>query len=437
MLDVELIRKDPEKVKRGIAKKNADQGLVDEFLNLDKKWREAVQKTDELRAQLNKLSKERKIDEAKKVKEMIKAAELELPALEKDREAVLYKLPNLPDDDVPVSRDASGNKVLRKWPTVAKAMAGKSEPTKSNFKPKDHIELGEQLGILDTETAGKVSGSRFSYLKGGAVLLEFAIIRWVFDILTNEKILKKIAAKVGKGYSSKPFIPVLPPVMIKPEIFKKMARLDPGQEEERYHLPKDELYLIGSAEHTLGPLHMGEAIAEEKFPLRYVGFSTSFRREAGSYGKDVKGILRQHQFDKLEIESFTAPENSRKEQDFIVAIQEYLVQELGLPYQVVHIATGDMGGPDARQIDIEVWMPGQNQYRETHTSDMMTDYQARRLGTKIRRADGKTEFVHMNDATVFAIGRILIAILENYQTKEGTVKIPRVLRKYSGIKEIR
>jgi len=427
MLDIELIRKDPEKVKEGISKKNADPNLVDRFLVADEKWRASIKSTGDLRAQLNILSKERKIDEAKKVKEELKTAEKGLPDLEKEREKILHQIPNLPDKDAPVSKDASGNKVLRKY----------GEPTKLDFEAKDHIELGEKLGIIDSETAAKVSGSRFSYLKGAAVLLEFGIVRWVFDVLGNEKILKKIANKIEKGYSSKAFTPVLPPVMIRPEVFKKMGRLDPGQEEERYHLPKDDLYLIGSAEHTLGAMHMNQSIPEDQLPLRYVGFSTSFRREAGSHGKDVKGILRQHQFDKLEIESFTKPENSYKEQDFIVAIQEYLMQELKLPYQIVQISTGDMGGPDARQIDIETWMPAQNQYRETHTSDMMTDYQARRLGTKVRHKDGKTEFAHMNDATVFAIGRILIAILENYQTKEGTVKVPKVLQKYSGLKEIK
>ncbi len=427
MLDAELVRREPEKVKNGIAKKNADPKLVDDFLALDKQWRDSVTKVDEKRAELNRLSKERKIEEAKKVKEEIKALEAKLPELEKERELVWVKLPNLPAEDTPVGKDASGNKVIRKW----------GEPRKFDFKPKDHVELGETLGIIDTETAGRVSGSRFSYLKGEAVLLEFAIVKYVFDTLTDQKILKKLADKVEKGYPAKPFLPVLPPVMIKPEVFKKMARLDPGQEEERYHLPKDGLYLVGSAEHTLGPIHMDESISEDRLPIRYIGFSPAFRREAGSHGQDVKGILRQHQFDKLEIESFTAPENSRKEQDFIVAIQEYLMQGLELPYQVVAVCAGDMGGPDARQVDIETWMPGQNQYRETHTSDMMTDYQARRLGTRIKRKDGKTELAHMNDATAFAIGRILIAIMENYQTKEGGIKVPKVLQKYSGIKEIK
>ncbi|MDP3947973.1 MAG: serine--tRNA ligase [bacterium] len=426
MIDIELIRKESDRIRQGLKNKQADPALVDRFLALDGEWREGVAKLDLLRHEQKKLGEARKIEEAKTLKVSIKELHERVLALEAKRSDALLQIPNLPDPDVPVGKDASGNKVMRTW----------GKPPKFDFQPKDHLELGEKLGIIDVETAAKVSGSRFNYLKGDAVLLEFAIVKHVLDILASKKILKKIADKIEKGYSVKPFVPVLPPAMIKPDVFRRMARLEPGQEEERYHLPKDDLYLIGSAEHTMGAMHMGEIIPEEQLPLRYVGFSTSFRREAGSYGKDVRGILRVHQFDKLEIESFTAPELSRKEQDFIVALQEHLMQSLTLPYRVVMICTGDMGGPDARQIDIETWMPGQNQYRETHTSDMMTDYQARRLGTKLRRKSGETEFVHMNDATAFAIGRILIAILENCQTKEGAVKIPAALQKYVGKKAI-
>jgi seryl-tRNA synthetase len=222
--------------------------------------------------------------------------------------------------------------------------------------------------------------------------------------------------------------------MIRPEVFQRMARLEP--KEERYYIPSDDIYLIGSAEHTLGPLHMDETIQEDRLPIRYLGFSTAFRREAGSYGKDTRGILRVHQFDKLEMESFVSPEEGFAEQDFFVAIQEYLVHSLGLPYQVVAICTGDMGNPDVRQFDIEMWIPSQGKYRETHTSDYMGDYQARRLATKMKRKDGKTEFVHMNDATAFAIGRTLIAIMENYQTADGKIMVPEVLQKYVGKKVI-
>jgi seryl-tRNA synthetase len=212
-----------------------------------------------------------------------------------------------------------------------------------------------------------------------------------------------------------------------------MGRLEPR--DERYYIPSDDAYLIGSAEHTLGPLHMDQTLAEADLPIRYLGYSTSFRREAGSYGKDTKGILRLHQFDKLEMETFCLPENSIEEQNLLVAIQEHLVSSLGLPYRLVICSTGDMGDPDARHIDLETWMPGQGKYRETHSADLMTDYQSRRLAIKVKRttgsAAGKSEYVHMNDATAFAIGRLLIAIMENYQQKDGSIKIPKALHAYT------
>jgi seryl-tRNA synthetase len=280
------------------------------------------------------------------------------------------------------------------------------------------MELGINLKIIDTETASKVAGARFSYLKGDAVLLQNALYQFAISVL------------IEKG-----FIPIVPPLFINPDIYKKIGRLSPETEIERYFLPRDNQYLIGSAEHTLAPMHMGETFNEKDLPLRYFAFTPSFRREAGSYGKDTKGILRQHQFDKIEIESFTTSEDGLKEQDAIVEIQESLMQSLEIPYQVVAICTGDMGGPDFRQIDIESWMPGQNKYRETHTSDYMTDYQSRRLGTKVK-VNGETEFVHMNDATVFAMGRMIIAILENYQNEDGSITIPKVLQKWIGKEKI-
>jgi seryl-tRNA synthetase len=265
-------------------------------------------------------------------------------------------------------------------------------------------------------------------------MLEFALVQFAFSVLTDEKILKKIIKKVGLDVPSTPFVPVIPPVFIRPEVFQKMGRLEP--KDERYYIPKDDLYLIGSAEHTLGSMHMDEVFNVEALPIRYIGFSAAFRREAGAASKDMKGILRVHQFDKLEMESFTRPEDSLKEQDFFVAIEEYFMQELELPYRVVAICTGDMGAPDYRQIDIETWLPGQNKYRETHTSDLMTDYQSRRLNIKTKIGD-KTEFVHMNDATAIAMSRTPIAIMENYQQKDGSIKIPKALQKYTGFKEIK
>jgi len=435
MLDIKLLREEPEKVKKAITTKNADPKLVDEFLRLDAEWRAATKTVEEKRALQKELSEKREVEKAKENKKEIQDLETQLQGLERAREDIWMRIPNLPSEDTPIGADESKNKVLREWPA---STAGKGEPKKFSFKPKDHLELGEALDIIDVERAGKISGTRFGFLKGGAALLEFALIQFALEVLRDEKTLKSLADKVKKGYSAKPFVPVVPPVMIRPDVFRKMARLDPP--EDRYYIPSDDLYLVGSAEHTLGPLHMEEAIPESRFPIRYVGFSTSFRRESGSYGKDTRGILRVHQFDKLEIESFTLPENSRAEQDFIVSIQEYLMQSLEIPYQVVAICTGDMGAPDFRQTDIEAWLPGQNRYREMQTSDLIGDYQARRLGTKVKRSPpaggGKTEFVHMNDATVFAVGRTVIAILENYQREDGTIEVPGVLQKYVGQKVI-
>ena len=418
MLDIQFIRDNPEKVKKGVSAKQLDPKLVDEVLSLDKKHRELLVEIEELRAKRNQAAKAKKVEEGKKIKLQLQKLEPGLKEVESKFKETLYQVPNIVAPDVPKGKDESENKVLRKW----------GEPKKFDFKPKDHMELGEALGIIDTKTSSKVSGTRFNYLKGDAVKLQFALIQFAFEMLTDQKIVKEIAKSV-ENPSDGPFVPVVPPVIAKSEVMKRMDRFDPI--EDRYYLEKDNALLIGSAEHTLGPMHMDEVLAEKDLPIRYLGYSTSFRREAGTYGKDTWGILRVHQFDKVEMESFTAPEHGEVEQELMIAIQEYLMQELEIPYQVVAMCSGDMGKPDYRQIDIEAWMPGQGKYRETHTSDYMTDYQARRLNTKVL-IKGKAEFVHMNDATVFAIGRTIIAILENYQQKDGSVVIPKVLRKWVG-----
>ncbi len=418
MLDINFIRENPEKVKKATSAKQLDSSLVDELLKLDLKRRALLKEIEELRAEKNIVSKNKDIEKGKEIKEKLQKLEPEFAELDKKYKDILWQIPNVVSDDTLEGKDETENKVVRKW----------GNPKKFEFEPKDHLVLGQVLGIIDTETASKVSGARFGYLKGDLALMQFALLQFALGVLTDEKVLSEIADKIEKGYSSKIFIPVIPPVFIKADVFEKMARLNP--KEERYYIPTDDLYLIGSAEHTLGPMHMDETLNETDLPKRYVGYSTAFRREAGSYGKDTKGILRVHQFDKLEIETFTTKENSIKEQDFIIGIQEYLMQKLEIPYQVVSICTGDMGKPDYRQLDIESWMPGQGKYRETHTSDLMTDYQARRLETKVRRVSRENEFVHMNDATVFAIGRTIIAIMENYQNEDGSITIPKVLQKW-------
>lgn len=424
MLDATLLREQPEEIKKKIATKNANPGLVDDFLKLDGEWRGLRQAVDEKRAEQKAFSEKRDIEGGKKNKEDIRALEEKIGSVEKERELIWLKIPNVPSDDTPVGKDDSENKVMRT----------QGKPREFDFEPKDHLALGEALGIIDTESASKISGTRFAYLKGDAVLLEFALVEFAMSTLMNKKVIESIAHGVKTDYHGQVFTPVVPPLMIKPDVFQKMARLEPT--EERYYIPSDDAYLVGSAEHTLGPLHMGQTLSEDQLPIRYLGFSTAFRREAGSYGKDTRGIIRVHQFDKLEMESFVAPENGQTEQEFFVAIQEYLMWLLEIPYRVVMCCTGDQGDPDTRHIDVEAWLPSEGKYRETHSADYMGDYQARRLGTRVKRKDGSTAFVYMNDATCFAIGRTIVAIMENYQTKEGKIEIPKVLQKYVGKKMI-
>lgn len=408
MLDIKFIKENRDLVAQAAKNKNRDVN-VDEIIRLSEERRK-------LRGELDLINQKRKEaansrDTATGVQLKHDAEELEHRYAEVDKNfiALMIKVPNIYSADTPVGKDESGNKVLRHW----------GEIPKFDFQPKEHHEIGEYLDIIDTETAAQVSGSRFNYLKGALALMQFALLQFALKLLTE------------KG-----FTPVIPPVFIKPAVQNRMARF--MTPEDHYMFPNDDLMLIGSAEHTLGPIYMDKIIEEKKLPIRLVGYSTAFRREAGTYGKDTKGILRQHQFDKLEMESFTVPEDSLNEQEFLVSIQEEILQALKLPYQVVIVSTGDMGFPDYRQIDIETWMPGQNKYRETHSADHTGNFQSRRLNMRVKRVDGSLEPLHMNDATAIAIGRTLIAIIENYQQADGSVKIPEVLVPYMhGLTEIR
>ena len=409
MLDIKLIRENPEKVKEGLKKRQKNPQLVDDFLALDEQWRQLTKNLDNARFQQNQLSKERKIEEAKVLKEKVKSYEVSLRGIEEERHKLLEQFPNIPADDAPVGKDEDENVVLREV----------GEKPKFNFPPKDYLSIAEKLDIVDVKRVWKVSGSRFGYLKGRAALLELALVNFAMEKL------------VRKG-----FTPVIPPVMIKPGPYACMGRLAGDQKEERYYLEKDNLYLAGSSEHTLGPMHMDEVLDEKDLPKRYVAFSTCFRREAGSYGKDTKGILRVHQFDKVEMFSFTKPEDSEKEHQFLLSCQEELMQALKLHYRVMQICTGDLGWTDYKQYDIETWLPGQlanstsserGRYRETHSCSNTTDFQARGVNVKYS-SEGK--FVHMLNATGIAVGRVIIAIIENYQKEGETFEIPEVLKKY-------
>lgn len=416
MLDIKYIRDYPERVKTACANKNVNVD-IDEVVRLDADRRASQTQLEELNRERNEASQRKDIEKGRQLKTRAAELDAQIADIDSRLRPLLLRIPNIPSDDTPIGADESGNVVLRTW----------GEPPKFAFPVRDHVEIGKLLGVIDSERASKVTGARFTYLMGDVARLQQALANFVMDTLTDTNALAQIIANAKVAVPAKPFTPVVPPLMIRPEVFERMGRLEPR--DERYHIPSDDLYLIGSAEHTLGPIHMDETLREDALPIRYVAFTPAFRREAGSYGKDTKGILRLHQFDKIEMESFTAPEASRDEQDFFVALQEFFLQSLRIPYQVVQVCTGDMGGPDSRQIDIESWMPGQNKYRETHTSDLMTDYQARRLNTRVKRAGG-TEFAHMNDATALAMGRVIIAILENYQQEDGSVAIPEVLWPY-------
>lgn len=434
MLDIKFIRENPELIKEAARKKKVELD-VDGLITIDQVRLEKLSIVESLRAEQNivsdkipSASADERADLIAKMtilKEDLKKNEDELREIMTQWTHLMLRVPNIPSPDTPEGPDESGNVVIREWGDI---------PT-FDFEIKDHVELGKMHNIIDIEKAAEISGARFAYLKGEAALIQFGIVQYLFEILGDENTLKIIAEEAGlSSINTKPFIPVVPPVMIKPNVFGRMDRLEP--KDERYYIPTDDMYLIGSAEHTTGPLHMDEIIPEVQLPIRYIAYSTAFRREAGSGGKDTRGILRVHQFDKLEMETFCLPENSIQEQDFIVAIQEYLLRKLKLPYQVMLICTGDMGKPDYRQIDINTWIPSQNCYRETHTSDLMTSFQSRRLNTRVSRQNGNNEFVHMNDATACAIGRTLIAILENNQQSDGTIKIPEVLQKYMGGKTV-
>ncbi len=430
MLSIDYIRDNPRTVRESIEQRGLDVDL-DSLLNLDKERRQLINRRDSLRAEQKKVQKkaaedEKARQEARSLKSRVRSAEYELNQVEEQYNTLLWEVPNIVLDDVPIGEDESGNVVDRQWGDIPQF----------DFEPRDHVALGELLDIIDTEKAAKIAGTRFAFFKREAVLLEMALIRYTFDVLTSQDTLARIADSLEEEHSEVPFVPVMPPAMVRPEVFRRMARLDSANEADKFYLERDDLYLIGSAEHSLGPMHMDEILEGDGIPRRYIGFSPSFRREAGSYGKDTRGILRVHQFDKLEMQTFTWPDYSIDEQNFLVAIQEYLMQQLNLPYQVVKLCTGDMGKPDARQIDIETWIPSQQLFRETHSADLILDYQARRLGTRIRKRDGEKVYAHMNDATAIAIGRTLVAILENYQQRDGSVKIPEVLQEYAGFDAI-
>ena len=430
MIDIKILRENPELVRHNLKYKWVTWVDIEKVWELDVLRIDLQKKLDLLRNERNQISGSENgqkpspevIEKWRKLKTQISELESEYKSVDEEFLRLFKQIPNIATEDTPLGLTEDENVEVKKWGTIKEF----------DFKPLNHFEIAEKFDWIDKDRAAKVSGARFAYLKGELVRLQLALMSWVMDELTNEDVLQQVIQQEWLNVSSKPFLPILPPYMIKTAPYDAMDRLHPT--EERYKIEGQDLWLQGSAEHVLGSMHQDEVFKEQDLPLRYIGYATSFRWEAGTYGKDMEWIIRMHQFDKLEMESFTTAESSHDEHLFFSALQEYLMQQLELPYRKLQKCTFDIGKPNAKWSDIDVWLPGQWKYRETHTADYMTDYQARRLNTRVRRKSWDLELIHTNDATAFACGRALVGILENYQQVDGSVEIPEVLRPYMGRK---
>jgi seryl-tRNA synthetase len=416
MLDPKLIRENPKLVE----KKALEKGIkinIDHISELDARFREIDLLVQKLREERNRLAKNisiatdrnEAINKGREIREKLEKEEKALSALREEHQKALLTIPNLAKDDVKVGKDESENEVIRK----------NGKPRKFDFKPKDHLELGEALDIIDVRTAAKVSGPRFAYLKNDGALLEFALKQFAFDILTKEG-----------------FIPVIPPVLIKKEIMEGLGYTQMGEGENIFSLDKDGFYLVGTSEQSIVPMFKDETLNKKDLPKRFVGFSTCFRREAGSYGKDTRGIFRVHQFDKVEMVSFVEEGKDDEEHEYLLSIEEKLFQALEIPYQVVKMCSGDLGFPAARKYDLEAWIPSQERYREVTSVSTVTDFQSRRLSMKYQDGQEK-KYLYVLNGTAYSMNRPIIAILENYQQKDGSVLVPEVLQKYLNKKVIK
>jgi seryl-tRNA synthetase len=414
MLDLKAIREDPEPFRKALARRGPDVAeLLDRALALDEARRGLQTRVDELRAEQNRLAKavgaaspeERPalIERARGVPNKLKELEAELNAAGEALQDVAVRLPNAPDESVPDGAGEEDNVEVRMWP--------EGGPPSFEFEPRDHLELGAALGMIDVERAARTSGSRFAYLTGDAALVQFALVQHAMET----------ALRYG-------FVPVIPPVLVRREAMFGTGFL-PTDEAQIYATRDDDLYLVGTSEVPLAAMHATELLDPDQLPIRYVGYSTCFRREAGSHGKDTRGIFRVHQFDKVEMFAFVFPEDSADEHERLLSIEEEFVRSLEIPYRVVNVCTGDLGASAAKKYDIEAWMPGQQRYREITSTSNTTDFQARRLETRVRLEEGNRP-VHTLNGTLVAIGRTLIALLENGQRADGSVELPEILRRY-------
>ena len=415
MLDLAMLRAHPEEITRGLQGKGI---VVDipHLLALDAQKRVLQSRVEGVAAQKHAASADvaaatgadriARIEQLRALDASSAHDREELQKITEELRQLLWSLPNLPAPDVRVGKDETENEIIRSW----------GEVPVFPFTPKASWELAPVVGAFDTDRAAKVSGSRFGYLTGPGVLLEFALIRYALRTLT------------AAG-----FTPIVPPVLVSATAMEAMGYTIHGGREETYYLERDDAYLVGTAEQAIGPMHRDEVLEEENLPKRYLAFSTCFRREAGSYGKDTKGIFRVHQFDKLEMFSFTTPEQSDGEHERFLHWEEELLQGLRLPYQVVKMCTGDLGIPAARKFDLEAWFPSERRYRELTSTSTCTDWQARRLHIRYRPTNGETpRFVHMLNGTAFAIGRTICALLEHGQQSDGSVVVPEILEKDVG-----
>jgi seryl-tRNA synthetase len=420
LLDLRAIRDDPEAARAALARRGAAESL-DELLRLDGRRRELLPEIEEGRAQQNKASDEIAeaqrsgadpgplIAEMRELAPRIKQLEAELAEVEAARDELAASVPNLPDPEAPDGMTEEDAQVLRET----------GERPEFGFQPKDHLEIGTALGLIEMEAAAQASGSRFAYLLGDLVLVEMALVRYALQLLRDE------------GYE-----PVVPPVLVREGPLFGTGFL-PGDRDQIYELPRDELYLVGTSEVSLAALHADQIIEPGALPLRYAGFSTCFRREAGAAGKDTRGIFRVHQFDKVEMFSFVEPAASREEHERLLAVQERILGELEIPYRVVDIAAGDLGASAARKFDCEAWIPSQERYREVTSCSNTTDYQARRLGCRYRPTEGESPLhVHTLNGTAVAVGRTLIALIENRQDEGHAFSLPEVLHTYGAPKRI-
>ena len=412
MIDIKLIRENPELVKSSQRGRGEDESIVDRLIALDTKRREAISAFESVRAEQNLLSKSvgaakgdekaALLEKAKGLAAQVKEADAKRAEIEAETTAVAKLLSNVLDPDAPIGGEAD-----------FKVIEHVGEPRKFDFEPKDHVELGKLLGAIDTERGAKVAGARSYYLTGVGALLELALINYAIQQAT----------KAG-------FIPVIPPVLVNPPAMEGTGFL--GQAAENvYHIEKDDVYLVGTSEVPLAAYHMDEILDAAKLPIRYTGYSPCFRREAGTYGKDTRGIIRVHQFEKVEMFVFTTPEDAKEEHKRLLQWEKDFLNAMNIPYRVLDIASGDLGSSANRKFDIEAWIPTQNAYREVTSTSNCTEFQARRLNIRMKDENGTRPLATLN-GTLVAVPRMIVAILENNQNSDGSVNVPEVLQPYIG-----